>query len=283
MTWKACSPNPPEATKPRCYWYWMDGHITKEGITKDLEAMRRFGIGEGYIGIISGQSGMARNRSPRRSRTSGGASSSTPMREGGRSGVDIGFFNSPGWSQSGGPWVQPEQAMRYVALPETRLRGPQQFEGKLPTPEGAFQDIAVLAFPAARRAKTSAAPENRAHADARSTFEMPAPFTARSITVHPVESRERHRGVAGFRTMVKQYRTVKTFAVDRHNLEYQRRPGAARAGRGVVSGNHGAVLSAGLFGGRAKLGDIRLLAAARVESLRGKVPAEDVPGSAAAL
>ena len=49
---------PPEGTRPRCYWYWMDGHITKEGITHDLEAMRRVGIGEGDIGIISGQSGV---------------------------------------------------------------------------------------------------------------------------------------------------------------------------------------------------------------------------------
>ncbi len=24
---------PPEATRPGCYWYWMDGHITKVGIT----------------------------------------------------------------------------------------------------------------------------------------------------------------------------------------------------------------------------------------------------------
>ena len=56
---------PPETTKPRCYWYWMDGQITKEGITRDLEAMRRVGIGEGYIGIIGGQSGSRRD-GPRR-------------------------------------------------------------------------------------------------------------------------------------------------------------------------------------------------------------------------
>ena len=48
---------PPDSTKPRCYWYWMDGQITKEGITRDLEAMKRVGIGEGYIGVIGGQSG----------------------------------------------------------------------------------------------------------------------------------------------------------------------------------------------------------------------------------
>ena len=46
--------NPPDQTKPRCYWYWMDGQISKEGITRDMEAMKRVGIGEGYIGIIEG-------------------------------------------------------------------------------------------------------------------------------------------------------------------------------------------------------------------------------------
>ncbi|MBC8096720.1 MAG: hypothetical protein H7Y43_13000, partial [Akkermansiaceae bacterium] len=51
--------SPPEATKPRCYWYWMDGNITTNGITKDLEAMRRVGIGEAYIGIIADQSRLA--------------------------------------------------------------------------------------------------------------------------------------------------------------------------------------------------------------------------------
>ncbi len=49
--------HPPETTRPRCYWYWMDGQITKEGITRDMEAMNRVRIGEGYIGIISGQAG----------------------------------------------------------------------------------------------------------------------------------------------------------------------------------------------------------------------------------
>ena len=95
---------PPDSTKPRCYWYWMDGQFTKEGITRDLEAMKRVGIGEGYIGVIGGQSGTPAE--------GGGAKALTDewwgfiehaMREGTRLGVDIGLFNSPGWSQSGGP------------------------------------------------------------------------------------------------------------------------------------------------------------------------------------
>jgi len=35
--------DPPDATKPWCYWYWLGGDVTAEGITKDLEAMAKVG------------------------------------------------------------------------------------------------------------------------------------------------------------------------------------------------------------------------------------------------
>src|SRR5689334_8083466 len=37
--------NPPAAARPRVWWHWMNGNITKEGIQKDLEWMKRVGIG----------------------------------------------------------------------------------------------------------------------------------------------------------------------------------------------------------------------------------------------
>jgi len=127
---------PPESTKPRCYWYWMDGQITKEGITRDLEAMKRVGIGEGYIGIITGQSGIPARSEPKALTDEWWSFIEHAIREAGRLGVDIGFFNTPGWSQSGGPWMKSTQSMRYVISSETRLRGGQHFEGKLPVPLG---------------------------------------------------------------------------------------------------------------------------------------------------
>ena len=36
---------PPDAAKPRVWWHWMNGNVTKEGITADLEWMKRVGIG----------------------------------------------------------------------------------------------------------------------------------------------------------------------------------------------------------------------------------------------
>ena len=137
---------PPEQTKPWCYWYWISDNISYDGITRDLEAMSRFGIGEALIGNIQindVRAGMVKVLSEEWWRLIEHAIS-----EGDRLGVNIGMFNCPGWSQSGGPWVKPEQAMRYVAISETRVTGPQRFNKQLPTPKKPFQDIAVLAFPA---------------------------------------------------------------------------------------------------------------------------------------
>src|SRR5690349_5622858 len=91
--------SPPDATKPRCYWYWMDGNITTNGITKDLEAMKRVGIGEAYIGIIADQCRLAPGDIKGLSEPFWGTITHA-VREGTRLGVDIGLFNSPGWSQS---------------------------------------------------------------------------------------------------------------------------------------------------------------------------------------
>lgn len=135
---------PAPATRPWVYWYWIDEHISREGITRDLEAMARVGIGEALIGHVS--PGQERGPVPMLSARWWEMVEHAVL-EGERLGVDIGFFNSPGWSQSGGPWITTDQAMRYVVQTETRVRGPAQFEGVLPAPEGEFRDLAVLAFP----------------------------------------------------------------------------------------------------------------------------------------
>lgn len=92
---------PPEATKPYVYWYWISGNISKEGITRDLEAMQRVGISEAFIGDINQSSNPDR---PVTTLTEEWWQLvEHAVREGKRVGVRIGLFNSPGWSQSGGP------------------------------------------------------------------------------------------------------------------------------------------------------------------------------------
>jgi hypothetical protein len=245
----------------------MDGHITKEGITKDLETMRRVGIGEGYIGVISGQSSMpATDDAAKALSDEWWGFIEHAIREGGRLGVDIGLFNSPGWSQSGGPWVTPDKAMRYVALPETRLSGPQHFEGKLPAPEGDFQDIAVLAFPAPAGEGVRATETGRTPTSV--TFEMPEPFTARSVTVHPIK---KVNVMAEVQTSAdgQQFTTVEKFAIDRHNLEIN--VGPVPLAPIVVSFPATTARYFRLtFSEACELGEIHLSPAARVESFAEK-------------
>ncbi|MCX6899513.1 MAG: glycosyl hydrolase [Verrucomicrobia bacterium] len=140
--------SPPEQTKPWCYWYWISDNISKEGITRDLEAMARVGIGGALIGNVVDKD--APLGTVRIFSDEWWASLEHAIREAGRVGVQIGVFNGPGWSQSGGPWITPKQAMRYVVSSETRVKGPAKFEGKLPAPKEPFEDIAVMAFPAPR-------------------------------------------------------------------------------------------------------------------------------------
>jgi hypothetical protein len=41
--------SPPDSAKPQTWWHWMNGNITKEGITADLEAMKQIGLGGATI------------------------------------------------------------------------------------------------------------------------------------------------------------------------------------------------------------------------------------------
>lgn len=144
--WEQAFSNPPESTKPYVYWYWDNGNISKEGITRDLEAMAEIGIGEAMISNVIG-----------RSAPDGKVSIFSEewwdcmvhaVCEAGRLGIKIGVFNCPGWSQSGGPWVQPEQAMRYLVSREMRVEGNRLFQYSFQGGDEKFQPVSVQAFPA---------------------------------------------------------------------------------------------------------------------------------------
>lgn len=137
--------NSPDSSRPWCYWYWISDNVSKEGITKDLEAMARVGIGTALIGNQWFKD-QPQGDIPVLSDNWWDLTLHA-IREGRRTGVDIGMFNCPGWSQSGGPWVKPEQSMRYLASSEMRVSGPVKFSKAIPAPGAEFQDVAVLAIP----------------------------------------------------------------------------------------------------------------------------------------
>lgn len=149
---------PPLSARPRVYWYWMNGNYTKEGVTLDLEAMKRIGLGGAMImevtcGIPEG--------SVRTGTAEWWELIRHTLTEADRLGLQIAFGNGTGWSGSQGPWVTPEDAMQHLVSSETRVQGPQKFKGILPQPYtryGFYRDIDVFAVPAGNSEPIGAVP-----------------------------------------------------------------------------------------------------------------------------
>jgi hypothetical protein len=138
---------PPQSAKPWVYWFWLNGNLTKEGMTADLEAMHRVGIG-GVI-IMEVDQGV-----PLGPVSFGGPKWRELFKymisEAARLGIEVDMNNDAGWNGSGGPWVTPEHAMQRVVWTETAIEGGKQIEQVLPQAQavrGYYRDIAVLAFP----------------------------------------------------------------------------------------------------------------------------------------
>ena len=139
--------NPPDSARPWVFCFWLDGNVTKEGITADLEAMKRTGIGGTLImdGSLGNPQGPARFLSPEWRELF-----KHFVAESARLGLDVNMNNDGGWAGSGGPWIKPDQAMRKVVVSETVVEGASRFDSVLPLPAKAvdsYHDIAVLAFP----------------------------------------------------------------------------------------------------------------------------------------
>jgi hypothetical protein len=139
--------NPPDSARPWVYWFWLNGNITREGITADLEAMKRVGIG-GVL-IMEVDQGVPRGPVDFMS-AQWRELFKHVVDEAQRLGLEVNMNNDAGWNGSGGPWIKPEQSMQKVVWSETNLEGPKKFDGTLPQPQaiaGYYRDIAVLAFP----------------------------------------------------------------------------------------------------------------------------------------
>jgi hypothetical protein len=210
--------SPPESTKPGCYWYWLDGHYSKEGLTKDLEQMQEIGIGRAYIGLITFMSRLPLNAELKPWSDEWWSHIEHGVREAGRLGIDIGLFNSPGWSMSGGPWVEPAQAMRYLVKTELQLKGPQTFSGPLAVPGDSadFQDVAVLAYPAPSAGEEIVVQSNASVE--MIAMEADQPFTARGLVIQPAKAVNHVEVEFQASDDGKTFRSIKTFEVKRSLL-----------------------------------------------------------------
>jgi hypothetical protein len=141
--------DPPASARPRVWWHWMNGNITKEGIQRDLDWMHRVGI----AGFQNFDAALSRDQVVEKRlvymtpewqdafRFATGLADSL--------GLEEAIAGSPGWSESGGPWVTPEQGMKKLVWTETRVTGGQPFKGTLarpPSTTGPFQNVPLFDF-----------------------------------------------------------------------------------------------------------------------------------------
>ncbi len=142
--------NPPASSRIHTWWHWMDGNISKDGITKDLESMKEQGIVQATIlnvGLLGDQDFGIKK-----------VIFNTPgwfemfqwaLKEANRLGISIGVHNCDGWSTSGGPWITPEMSMKQYVWTKTIINASQQDLVKLKQPWSNlnfYNDVAVVAL-----------------------------------------------------------------------------------------------------------------------------------------
>jgi len=138
--------SPPDSARPRAWWHWLYGNVTTEGITADLEWMKRSGIAgmqmfDGDLGTPQFVERRLVWMTPEWKNAFRHAGA-----EAGRLGLEMAMAASGGWSETAGPWVRPEEAMKKVVWSETVVEGPRRFSGTLPHPpqvNGEFQNMGM--------------------------------------------------------------------------------------------------------------------------------------------
>ena len=136
--------NPPQEARPRVWWHWMNGNISKHGIKKDLEWMHRAGIA-GFHVFDAGLN--TKQIVPHR------ITYMTPewkeclnyaLQIADSLGMTVAIPSSPGWSNTGGPWVKPEDAMKKISWRTVKVKGGKKIDVQLPdiyTTTGFYQNV----------------------------------------------------------------------------------------------------------------------------------------------
>ena len=138
--------DPPNGARPRVWWHWMNGNISTEGMKLDLEWMH--GVGLGGVTIFEGAIDTPQvvphrliYMTPEWKQAFSYAV--TKARD---LGMEVAIASSPGWSETGGPWVPAAQGMKKMVWTATRVDGGKPYGGTLPHPptvDGTFQNIQV--------------------------------------------------------------------------------------------------------------------------------------------
>ncbi len=137
---------PPQSALPRVWWHWMNGNITQEGIKLDIEWMHRVGIGgfHNFDAALDTPQVVEKRLAYMTPEWKEAFKSAIVLAD--RFGMEAAIAGSPGWSESGGPWVPPAQGMKKYVWSATVVEGGKPFTGKLahpPTQTGPFQDVGL--------------------------------------------------------------------------------------------------------------------------------------------
>ena len=135
--------NPPHDARPRVWWHWMNGNVTKDGIQKDLLWMNRVGI----AGVHIFDANLSTPTIVKQRATFMSPAWKDCMRyavhEADSLGMEVTIQATPGWSNTGGPWVEPADAMKKLVWRECTVKGGKHVTLQLPEPyrtNGTFQN-----------------------------------------------------------------------------------------------------------------------------------------------
>ncbi|MGC9197472.1 MAG: glycosyl hydrolase [Acidobacteriaceae bacterium] len=138
--------DPPNQARPRVWWHWMNGNISTDGIKLDLDWMHRVGLGgitifEGSINTPQVVPHRLIYMTPDWKRAFNYAVTTARSMN-----MEVAIASSPGWSETGGPWVPASEGMKKMVWSATRVEGGKPFIGKLPHPpqvDGTFQNSQI--------------------------------------------------------------------------------------------------------------------------------------------
>ena len=132
---------PPNAAKPRVWWHWMNGNITKDGIQKDLDWMKNTGIGgfQNFDANLFTPVVVPKKLVFMDADWKDAFKFTTELAD--KNGLEMAIAGSPGWSVTGGPWVEPKDGMKKYVWTETQVKGGQAFQGKLLQPSGVLSNF----------------------------------------------------------------------------------------------------------------------------------------------
>ncbi|WP_245125920.1 glycosyl hydrolase [Hymenobacter volaticus] len=220
---------PPPAAWPRTWWHWTNSNVSKEGITKDLEWMKRVGIGGFQLADVAYGSGQTVPEKVVFGTPAWLDAVRHTATEANRLGLEMTMFSSPGWSLTGGSWVNPKQAMKKLVWSELHVEGGKTFKGKLPLPPsndgpirnlarsknspttGFYGDCAVVAYrtPTAETEPARLQPSTTTNAGAIDAKALLDDDLNTALTVKPTET----RGTAWVQYSFPQPTKVQAFTV----------------------------------------------------------------------